>query len=245
MGKIALVFTTVMMMLAVFAPPTQALGTPNHGEIFYLCSYSGQTTANGLTSETWQPCNARQDLSSYSSPVLLQNSVPVMPNREHIYIRNEVAQAPVAWPTGFSWLAGDPNATSAQPNWTKRYFWQCGDTSKGTHYATPPLCANAASGQGEDALTLIVKFPQCWDGIHFTYPAKKLCPAGTQAFPRLEVHVQYMLASNVELSFATGSIYGAYAGFTNGWDPTLLQSYIDQCVTTGISCHVRSDGTIS
>ena len=59
MGKIAFIFTTVMTMLAVFAPPTQALGTPNHGEIFYLCSYSGLTNVNGLTSETWQPCKCR------------------------------------------------------------------------------------------------------------------------------------------------------------------------------------------
>jgi hypothetical protein len=242
----------IIAAFALFAPaaPALALGDVHQGEVFYLCYHD--STRSGY--ENWRPCKAPEDDSTYMTPVLIRNGQAIEPLRQHIYIRNGTRVRPVPWPDTILARAGNPNATAPQKGWAKRFFWQCDDTRAGTHYATPPDCPNAGSTEGEDALTLIVKFGQCLGTFNsdavtkLRYPKKGVCPDGTTVVPRLEVHVQYTIAdgsSGPPLSFATGSIYGAHAWFRNGWERATLDKYIDQCIETGISCHVRSDGTIS
>lgn len=246
--RVALV-GAVLTGLAFMAPSAEALGALHQGEVFYLCYNKATTTVDGALANTYGPCKAPADKSAYWTPVLYRNSVAVIPHAFHIYLRNAVAATPHVFPTNLRWVAGNKSATSAQTDWTNRYFWQCGDTKSSTHYATPPNCPNALSGSGDTALTLIVKFPQCWNGSTsaWTYPVSGACPAGTTLTVQLQEHVQYMVAdgATARMSLSTGSIYGLYAGFGNGWDSSVLQSYINQCIEPGISCHVRSNGTIS
>jgi uncharacterized protein DUF1996 len=238
---------TALMAFAFAAPPAQALLGPHQGEVFYLC-YNGATTTIGTAlANTYAPCKAPADGSDYWTPVLYRNGVAVAPHRFHVYLRNAVVATPHVFPGNIRWVAGNPNATSAQTDWSNRTFWQCGDTKSSTHYATPPSCPNALSGTGDTALTLIVKFPQCWDGSNWTYPVSGACPSGATLIVQLQEHAQYMVddAASAKMSLSTGSIYGISAGFGNGWDTSVLQSYIDQCIETGISCHVRKGGSVS
>jgi uncharacterized protein DUF1996 len=243
---LALVLFVFLAML-VTTVPAEALGGRHQGEVFYLCYLDQRTQVGGELSETFGPCKAPADKSLYWVPVLYRNGVAVKPNRFHVYLRNMVKATPKVFPKGLRWVEGNAGATSAQAGWSKRYFWQCGDTSASTHYATPPNCANATNGQGETALTLIVKFPQCWNGSRWRYPKGGSCPSGSTLTLQLQEHVQYTIAdaARAKMTLSTGSIYGVHAGFDEGWDTSVLQTYIDQCIETGISCHVRSDGTIS
>ncbi|MGZ4123927.1 MAG: DUF1996 domain-containing protein [Actinomycetota bacterium] len=238
---------TVVTALASIAPPAHAFLGPHQGEVFYLCYNKATTTVNGTLVNTYAPCNAPADNSAYWTPVLYRNGTAVVPHRFHVYLRNAVAATPHIFPTNTRWVAGNPKSTSAQVDWTNRYFWQCGDTKASTHYATPPSCPNALSGAGDTALTLIVRFPQCWDGSNWTYPVKGACPSGTTLTVQLQEHVQYMVddAASAKMSLSTGSIYGVFAGFGAAWDSSVLQSYIDKCIEAGITCHVRKGGTIS
>jgi uncharacterized protein DUF1996 len=228
-------------MLAGVAPAS-ALGGTNQGEIFYLCYAKSRTTINDRLVESWQPCKASGDKGLYWTPVLYRNGAAVKPHKSHMYLRNGTSVKPVAFPSRFGYVWGNPAATSAQANWSQQLFWQCGDTKASTHYATPPNCPNATNGQGETALTLIVRLGQCWDGTTLTWPSSGGCPSGSRTFPKLEIHIQYTVAdaASSRMSLSNGSIYGIYGGFTNGWDPATLQRYIDQCIATGTSCHLAS-----
>jgi Domain of unknown function (DUF1996) len=243
---LALVLSVLAVLLADVVPAA-ALGGRHQGEVFYLC-YGGQRTqVGGELSDTFAPCKASADKSRYWVPVLYRDGAAVTPSRFHLYLRNMVNATPKVFPSTLRWVAGNANATSAQVGWSQRYFWQCGDTTASTHYATPPNCANATNGQGETALTLIVKFPQCWNGSKWTYPTNGGCPSGSTLTLQLQEHVQYTIAdgARAKMRLSTGSIYGLHAGFVSGWTTSVLQSYIDQCVETGKSCHVRTDGKIS
>jgi hypothetical protein len=74
----------------------------------------------------------------------------------------------------------------------------------------------------------------------------KGCPSGTIVVPQFQQHVQYMVAdaANAKMSWSTGSIYGASSRYVNGWAPPDLQAWLDKCINGGLSCHVRSDGTL-
>jgi uncharacterized protein DUF1996 len=245
-GRVA-AMTMICTALALVAPPAQAFLGAHQGEVFYLCYSKATASVNGVLADTFTPCKAPADKSTYWTPVLYRNGSAVAPHRFHLYLRNAVAATPHIFPTNLRWVAGNPNATSTQTDWSNRYFWQCGDTKASTHYATPPNCPDAMSGTGDTALTLIVKFPQCWDGSNWSYPVNGACGAGTTLIVQLQEHVQYMVAdaASANMSLSTGSIYGISAGFANGFDPSVLQSYIDQCIEPGITCHVRKDGSIS
>jgi hypothetical protein len=227
--------------VAPVAPPASA-GGRNDGEIFYLCYRKTRTRISHRLVETWRPCKASGDKGLYWAPVLLRDGARVKPHKSHVYLRNGTSVTPVAFPSGFDYVWGNPRATSKQRNWSSQLFWQCGDTRASTHFATPPNCPNADNGEGETALTLIVRFGQCWDGMKLTWPSGSACPSGTKTFPKLEIHIQYTVpdAGSSKMSLSNGSIYGIYGGFSNGWAPATLQTYIDRCIASGTSCHLSS-----
>jgi len=239
--RLAAALALSVLAIAMVAPPASA-GGQNDGEIFYLCYRKGRTRISHRLVETWRPCKASDDNGLYWTPVLLRDGARVRPHKSHIYLRNGTSVTPVAFPSGFDYVWGKPGATSRQRNWSTHLFWQCGDTSASRHYATPPNCPNADNGEGETALTLIVRFGQCWDGMKLTRPSGGECPSGTRIFPKLEIHIQYTVpdAGSSRMSLSNGSIYGIYGGFRNGWAPATLQTHIDECIAKGTSCHLSS-----
>jgi|FLYN01.1.fsa_nt_gi hypothetical protein len=245
MRSLRLLLCLLLLLPVSLAGGVAGAGGDHQGEVFYLCYHDRA----GSRYELWHGCKARDDDSTYKTPILIRNGRRIAPNRMHIYLRNGTSRVPEVFPNGLRWQAGRPEATSRQRGWEKRYFWQCGDTSASRHYPTPPDCPRASSGEGEHALTLIVKFPQCWDGDRLRYPRRnRYCPSNTTVVPRIEVHVQYTIedgASGAPLRLSTGSIYGIHARFKEDWVMSVLNRYIRDCIAQGISCHVRSDGEIS
>ncbi len=183
--RLAAALALSVLAIATLPPPASA-GGQNDGEIFYLCYHEARTWISHRLVETWRPCKASGDKGLYWTPVLLRDGARVKPHKSHVYLRNVTSVTPVAFPSGFDYVWGNPRATSKQRNWSSQLFWQCGDTSASTHFATPPNCPNADNGEGETALTLIVRFGQCWDGTKLTWPSGSACPSGTKTFPKLD-----------------------------------------------------------
>ena len=208
--RLAAALALSVLAIATLAPPASA-GGQNDGKISTSAiTRLGHGPSHRLV-ETWRPCKASGDKGLYWTPVLLRDGARVKPHKSHVYLRNVTSVTPVAFPSGFDYVWGNPRATSKQRNWSSQLFWQCGDTRASTHFATPPNCPNADNGEGETALTLIVRFGQCWDGTKLTWPSGSACPSGTKTFPKLEIHIQYTVpdagSSKMSLS-SNGSITG-------------------------------------
>ncbi|TMK30551.1 MAG: DUF1996 domain-containing protein [Actinobacteria bacterium] len=199
-------------------------------------------------------CRVLDDKSAYWFATLMRKGKVQKPWKVHIYYRNQVAAHPRPFPLGLEYLAGDPNATRKQRDWEQRYFWQCGDTVASTHFAKPPDCpddGNPEPGSSTgDTLTLMIRFPQCWDGTrkdsknhhaHIVYPVNDACPKDHPVLvPQLQVHVQWAInngASGPKLSLSSGSIFGIHAEFFDAWKKARLRSLIKSCIDAGVSCH--------
>ena len=272
-GILAVMLLTVSLLVAL-APPAAA---GSLGEFFYPCTFSHRanddpivypgrpgasnsndfvgnntTDANSTATKLYAgttTCRVTADKSAYWYPTLLRNGVPQQPsgtsNPIHLYYRDPgVSGQPVAFPFGLKVIEGNQTATSPQANWSKRIFWQCGDTTASTHYASPPDCPGST-------LTLMVRFPYCWDGAntdsadhrsHMAYPVKGACPADHPVLvPQVQLHVQWAIqdgASGAPLSLSSGSIYGMHAEFFDAWDTAGLKQLISSCIVAGISCHL-------
>ncbi len=266
MRRIALLLTIGLVALAAAAPP--ALAAAN-GEFFFPCSvahssmddpivfpgvpdaahmhdFVGNTstdaysTAGSLFAATTN-CRLSKDKSAYWFPEVSRFGIPVAPAKIQAYYRNGVAATPKPFPFGLKMIQGDPEATSAQPGWSKREFWMCADAK--VRSVTPPDCPTSQ-------LVLQVIFPQCWDGAHLdvadhrshmAYPVKGACPADHPVVvPRLQLQVKFDIhdaASAGGLSLSSGSIYGIHADFFNAWDPATLSSLIANCIAAGVTCH--------
>jgi len=272
MRKLVNVAFVLLAMVGLIVPPSVAADSGAHdGEFFYLCEFShrsrndpivyprkprashrsdfyGNTTTDAYSTAKSlaagdTTCRVLDDKSAYWFPTLMRNGEVQRPWKVHIYYRNKVSATPQVFPLGLKYLAGNPKATSPQREWENRYFWQCGDTAATTHHATPPDCP-------DDTLTLIIRFPQCWDGVrtdsrnhhaHMVYPVKDACPTDHPVLvPQLQVHVQWDIhdgASGAPLSLSSGSIYGIHAEFFDAWRQARLKALIDSCIEAGISCH--------
>ena len=272
MRRSVTVVLAVLSLMAAIAPPSASAASSKHdGEFFYLCEFShrskddpiayprqprashrsdfyGNTRTNAYSTAKKlaagsTTCRVLDDKSAYYYPTLMRRGAIQRPWKVHIYYRNQATGAPRAFPFGFKYVAGNPKATSAQHGWRQRYFWQCGDTVANTHHATPPDCPN-------DTLTLMIRFPQCWDGVrkdswnhhaHMVYPRKGTCPKRYPVLlPQLQVHVQWNIhngASGPRLYLSSGSIYGIHSEFFDAWKTTRLNALIDTCIDVGVSCH--------
>lgn len=244
MRRVLVLLASSATMLAVLLPePSRAA---EMGNIFYPCSVVNRSGGYDYLGN----CRPAGEGSLYWVPTLLRNGVVQPPNGTnhpvHIYLRDPSVTGTVRpFPTGLVMKLGDANATSAQPNWDKRIFWQCGDTAANTHYATPPDCPNTVYKQ---SLDLQIRFPYCWDGIGntssaMTYPVHGACPfAYPVIVPQVQIHVQWAIydgaTANLKLATGTGSIYGEHGYFQNGWDTATLTNLIATCIQVGVTCHL-------
>jgi hypothetical protein len=149
------------------------------------------------------------------------------------------------FPSGLRMIAGDPRATSAQPN----AYWGCFENYIG-HPATIPECP---VGQH---VSMHVKFPQCWDGqnldssdhrSHLAYPVNQSCPASHPVpIPEISFTITYLVppegtsgwrlaSDNYDESLPGG--YSAHADWFDGWDPAVAEAFVRNCNNKAVDCH--------
>lgn len=130
-------------------------------------------------------------------------------------------------------------------------------------YATAMCPSGTGGGAAAPTYSLIqvVSFPACWDGTsldapdhisHLRYPLNDhgedlYCPTGFEnIIPGVEykLHYHYIygesqfwrLASDTySTDMAAG--YSNHGDWFNGWDPTIMQLWVTNCINRGVDCH--------
>ena len=136
-------------------------------------------------------------------------------------------------------IAGDAMRTG--PTGVSHYTWSC-DASDVSSTAVPPLCPAGSS------LELLLRFPDCWDGVHLdsadhrahvAYSAGKQCPVDHPVpIAALEFKLRWPTRGGAGITLASGNGYSAHGDFINAWDPAALAARVQDCLRAGRKCGV-------
>jgi hypothetical protein len=187
-------------------------------------------------------CHIGGDTAAYWAPTLFRDGEPVTPELGSAYYRGVVGSDVtrlVAPPPGLVMIAGDADATSAQP--VDVVGWGCDE--RGELSSAPPSCSNRSR------LTLHVLFPDCWDGehldaddhqAHVAYSDAGACRSSHPvAMTQLAFVIRYPISGDPgELHLASGSLETAHADFMNAWDQSILAAETRFCVNRRVTCSV-------
>jgi Domain of unknown function (DUF1996) len=186
--------------------------------------------------------------SSYWVPALIDaQGKPVKPLSMDVYYKsgyNGIAPSAIKpFPSGLRVIAGSAKASSAQ----EHAFWECHGKYNG-HPGSIPQCP------GAEAIKMMVEFPQCWDGknldspdhaSHMAYPSGNKCPSTHPvAIPAITFNVLYPvrdttgwhLSSDMYDQSKPGGFSG-HADWFEGWDPTVAEAFVKNCVNPAVDCH--------
>jgi len=188
--------------------------------------------------------------SAYWVPALINtsNGKPIVPDDPIWYYKTGyggVAAADIEpMPSGLRMIAGSMNATTQQDH----AYWDCFETG-GSRGASIPNCAVGLH------VVMSVVFPQCWDGVnldspdhksHMAYPTGSGCPnSHPHPIPEISLNVKYLVRTENEstqwrlssdnLELPPG--YSAHADWFDGWDPTVRDTWVENCDQAGKDCH--------
>jgi hypothetical protein len=189
------------------------------------------------------------------------------------YVQGVPANAIRRWfPTGLRMIAGNPMGQSPQPHpgiaIPHTGFVCTPPASQAGVFTTETIPAPGGACSPGQLLTMIVRFPQCWNGqdldsadhrSHMSYGlgwtssnTPRGCPSSHPvALPELEMHVRIIIPSvglaRLRLSSDTydgPAGYSAHGDVVFAWDPTVGQSIIDNCYfPTARDCGTNRTGT--
>lgn len=190
----------------------------------------------------------RADRSAYWTPTLLRRGQPIAPLVTSAYYKTEtkVAQAIEPFPVDLRIIAGSAKGGPAEVNGQRVWGILCpaGVLSRGSG-GSAPTCRS-------DLMEVVLRFPDCWDGVHLDSPDHKshmaysrrtsptgarLCPPShPRVMPSLELAVRYPTAGGPEVSLASGAMNTSHADFVNGWDHQLQSALVQRCLRTDKYC---------
>ena len=208
-----------------------------------------KSDANGIGAGAGGTCRGgTANLSSYWFPALLRpDGSVIVPIEAHIYLKNSNydTEGPVEHlPKGLKVVVGDMLATGPQNEFY--LHWSCVDNGS-IQSATIPDC-------GGGPVSFDAHFPQCWTGqldspdhkSHMSYPVNGRCPTShPRKIPAYSFHIRY---ANVPRgsNLSCGNQYCIHADLVTGWDEDIVNTMVDRCVNTGLSCgsHMVGDGRV-
>ena len=192
----------------------------HYHQFFGNRSTDENSTVDTLRANLATTCAPRSDASAYWVPQLWLNGMAIAPKNVTVIYSKSVKATLVPHPIGLKLIAGNSKASTAQE--INVAYWACSNRMLDVA-STPPVC-----GRGAD-LVGVVRFPECWNGVdldsadhksHVTYAVAGVCPAGSVALPRIEMHVRFPAQRDVaNLALSSGSIYSWHADFFNAWNP--------------------------
>jgi len=200
----------------------------------HLHVFFGNVTTDAsstLESLQGQPttCRIRADHAAYWVPALFVDGTMVAPRMANAYYTADGARGRIVpFPAGLKIVAGDGTATTPQS--TSVVGWKCADQVVKVLTPTPTACRERV------AQVLVIRFPDCWNGLdldspdhksHLAYRIRGTCPEGYPvALPRLSFNVHYRLPALTNVTLASGSIYSAHADFFNAWNQSVLSALV-------------------
>ena len=162
-------------------------------------------------------------------------------------------------PAGLVMIAGNKNHTSGvqSANNLEIASWGC-ETARWTNTGSMPSCPVG------DRVTLLINFPQCWNGrdldspdhkSHMAYPdyrnppQRSTCPTSHPVMlPIITEIFHWPVAAGADPSYwhMTSDMYGlgtrggysAHADWMNGWTPEFLRLILTNCLQPGRDCLV-------
>ena len=193
--------------------------------------------------------------SAYWVPTMVdtRTSAAVNPEESIFYYKtgyNGVRPADVRpFPPGLRIIAGD--ATNRSPEGQFRF--QCHNNSQWVGQTFP----NCPVG---DELVVVIFFPQCWDGTHLDSPDHKShmaypqgsCPASHPVpLPEITFNIHYRVTEAGQVAhwrlssdtYTGPAGYSAHGDWWNGWDPTVMQRWVQNCANLSMDCHAHLLGS--
>ncbi len=195
-------------------------------------------------------CNDIDDRAAYWTPALVMSNGRTMePSRLTAYYRRGEKHGTIEpYPAGLKvvagWQAGKPQPSADIAG------WKCGDQPSST---TPPASC------GSDHLSMVVRFPDCWDGVnldsadhrsHMAYSAPdpkvgaNVCPPSHPVpLPQLTNFVNFDEVDRPSkvAGLSSGDTNTVHGDFFNGWDPGRLQERVDTCLNELQRCESGGD----
>jgi hypothetical protein len=194
--------------------------------------------ANGATS-----CTLSDDLSAYWAPTLYVGSRRFAPQASAYYLVGGRNPAFIrSFPAGLKMIAGNSRAMQRQS--TRVIEWSCPGSRRRQNRDAPPLCPHRS-------LMLIVRFPDCWDGVnldsadhksHMAYSKRlpngmKTCMgAHSVPVPLLELHLRYKTRGGPLVRLSSGPARTAHADFFNAWHQSVLDGLVQRCLNGNADC---------
>ncbi|MGP3952430.1 DUF1996 domain-containing protein [Streptomyces sp. 7N604] len=217
----------------------------SHIHEFYGNHTAGaSSTLESLSSGTTN-CTPKTDLSSYWTPTLYQNGVPVAPERVTVYYQGITDHTrAVPHPRGLRYVVG--NALAASPDDNPAARWSCvGRPESSRDFMTCPPGTK---------LENYLDFPTCWDGKnldspnhrdHMAYATGQTCPSSHPvAVPRLELLITWpvsgggltLAGTRDGANVTTAPGYTFHGDFFNAWDAAELGRRVTDCINAGYIC---------
>ena len=197
-------------------------------------TFFGNTATNAASTPTslrggTTTCRLNADTAAYWVPTLFVNGRPVAPRGAIVYYIRRTRGVVQAFPAGLKVIAGDASATRAQG--ARVTYWVCGRLAATT-------LASCPNGFRSEGVSLVVKFPNCWNGTsldsanhksHLAYSTGGACPASHPvAVPALAIVVRYPALGAGPIALSSGGQLSGHADFINAWNQDVLQRLVDR-----------------
>ncbi|MHB1139114.1 MAG: DUF1996 domain-containing protein [Microthrixaceae bacterium] len=215
---------------------------PGHVGMSHSHDFFGNTSVHaGSTTDSMADaptnCSPSADRSAYWVPTLSVGGVPLAPDRVTVYYTSDLddPRDTTALPHGLRMVAGSAKDVPRDDIGVAK--WSCrGAALSGADIVTCP------SGS---QLELLLRFPDCWDGVHLdsvdhgshmAYSTAGRCPPSHPVgVPRIEFKLRYP-TSGAGATLSAGSGFTAHGDVWNLWDPAELQRRIVDCLHTARKC---------
>jgi Domain of unknown function (DUF1996) len=239
-----------------------ALVFPGRQGASHLHTYFGNTstrfdsTIDSLQAAGGSTCRGGiANRSAYWVPSMIdtRDGRPLAPEKIDVYYKTGyagIANAAIKpWPRGFRMITGSANSTAAQPGIIS---YVC---NGGTKQDSIPNCTGT--------MTMMVTFPQCWDGVnlsapdnksHVAFPSGGRCPSSHPVpTPELALHVHYATTYGSSATWrlssdAAGAPAGTsgHADWIHAWDTALMDTWVRLVINRGLSggSHIIGDGSV-
>ena len=204
--------------------------------------------------------------TGYWMPAIIdtKDGTPVKPESLLVYYKTGHIEGDNVkpFPAGLRMIAGDMK--SSGPQELGRINWTCApEGAGGERSGTIP--ANCPVG---NIITATIDFPFCWDGVNLDSPdhkshmsfevwnndtRKSQCPTTHPVeLPMISEKIKFKVSEegqttrwrlssdNYDKTIPGG--YSLHADWFNGWDPTVLETWVKNCLQANRDCHVDLQG---
>jgi hypothetical protein len=212
---------------------------PGHAGMSHNHTYFGNRTTKASSTPASlrgqaTSCRLAADTAAYWVPTLFVNGRPVNARGALVYYIRRTFGPVRAFPAGLKVIAG--NAMATRPQGVQVTYWLCGRLRAASLAACP-------DGFRSAGVSLVVKFPNCWNGTsldsdnhksHLAYSTGGACPASHPvAVPALAMVVRYPTLGSGPIALASGGQFSGHADFINSWDQATLERLVDRYLNRG------------